>query len=83
MVVIINHHIVDASNALKLLFKSFLPVFQRRRIVKLNMTIFLSDRHLTAVVERCAGKQHPPVEHNRELDDVTHGAPRGNGAVTN
>ena len=50
---------------------------------KLNVIFFLSDRHLTAVTERCAGKQRPPVQHNRELDDVTHGTTGGNGEVAN
>ena len=48
---------------------------------ELNVIFFFSDRHLTAVAERCAGKQRPPFQHNRELDDVTHGAAGGNGEV--
>lgn len=62
---------------------SAIYVITQKRIVTLNAIFFLSDRHLTAVAERCAGKQRPPVQHNRELDDVTHGATGGNGAAAN
>ena len=44
------------------------------------MILFLSDGRLTAVA---AGKQRPSVQRNRELDDVTHRATGGHGAVTN
>ena len=66
------------------------PCFLRLKIIlflteeELNTVIFfLSDRHVTAVTERCAGKQRPPVQHNRELDEVTHRATGGNGEVAN
>ena len=34
---------------------------------ELNVIFFFSDRHLTAVAERCAGKQRPPFQHNLSL----------------
>ena len=71
------------------LFNCYFEVFCDLKVLlffteeEFNMIFFLSDRHLTAVAERCAGKQRPPFQHNGELDDVTHGDTGGNGEVTN
>ena len=71
------------------LFNCYFEVFCDLKVIlffpkeKLNVKFFLSDRNLTAVAERCAGKQRPPVKRYRELDDVTYRATGGNGAVTN
>lgn len=70
------------------LFNCYFEVFCDLKVIlfftkeKLNVKFFLSDRNLTAVDERYAGKQRPPVKHNRELDDVTYRATGSNGAIT-